>query len=161
MKKFLLFALLLSSFAAFAADKKVEIFTLDHQMSAMCRKKITENLRFEKGVSKIDVSLEKNTITIAYDAEKTDTDKLIAAFRKIGFNASVVGGDKKTAASCCRKETAASDGCKKAEKSAPCSRKKDASAACCRKNAAPAACGKEKSAACSRKKEAPASCCKK
>ena len=151
MKKFLLFALLLSSFAAFAADKKVEIFTLDHQMSAMCRKKITENLRFEKGVSKIDVSLEKNTITIAYDAEKTDTDKLIAAFRKIGFNASVVGDDKKMAASCCRKETAASDGCKKAEKSAP----------CCRKNAAPAACGKEKSAACSQKKEAPASCCKK
>lgn len=75
------------SVLAFAGEKKTDVFTLDHQMSQMCEKKITENLRFEKGVSKIDVSLKKNTISITYDSAKTDPAKLIDAFRKIGFTA--------------------------------------------------------------------------
>lgn len=74
---------------ASAADKATEIFTLDHQMSIHCQKKIMENLRFEKGVSKIEVSLKENTITITFDPAKTNTDNLIRAFNKIGFNASV------------------------------------------------------------------------
>ena len=90
-KLFFLMAMLLSFTIAIAADNKAtEVFTLDHQMSEHCEKKIKENLRFEKGVSDIVVSLKENTITIKYNPKKTDTEKLIKAFKKIGFNASVV-----------------------------------------------------------------------
>ena len=89
-KLFFLMAMLLSFTIAIAADNKAtEVFTLDHQMSEHCEKKIKENLRFEKGVSDIAVSLKENTITIKYNPKKTDTEKLIKAFKKIGFNASV------------------------------------------------------------------------
>lgn len=93
MRVLLIFTLLLSSLVAFAADKKTEIFTLDHQMSQMCQKKINENLRFEKGVLKINISLKENIITITYDPAKTNTEKLIQAFKKIGFNASLSSPD--------------------------------------------------------------------
>lgn len=91
MRVLVVITLLLSSIMAFAAEKTTEVFTLDHQMSTHCEKKIKENLRFEKGISKIDVSLKANTITITYDAKKTDTEKIIDAFRKIGFTAYVYG----------------------------------------------------------------------
>lgn len=88
MRIFLALAFLLTSVVAFAkSEKAVEVFTLDHQMSSMCEKKIKENLRFEKGISKIDVSLKDNTITITFDPKKTDTEKIIAGFKKIGFTA--------------------------------------------------------------------------
>ena len=80
-------ALLLGFVTTSAAEKTTEVFTLDHQMSAACEKKIKENLRFEKGVSKIDVSLKENTISITFNPEKTNTAALIEAFRKIGFTA--------------------------------------------------------------------------
>ena len=87
MKKLLTIVFLMSAFITFAADKVTEVFTLDHQMSATCEKKIKENLLFEKGMSKIDVSLPDNTITITFNPEKTDTEKIIAGFKKIGFTA--------------------------------------------------------------------------
>ena len=97
----------LMAMVAFAAEKTTEVFTLDHQMSQHCEKKIKENLRFEKGISKIEVSLEDNTITITYDPQKTDTEKIIAGFKKIGFNASPLNppargedGAKKRCANC-------------------------------------------------------------
>lgn len=74
----------------FAADKATAVYTLDHQMSKMCENKIKTNLRYEKGVSKIDVSLKENTITITYSPEKTNSEKLLKAFKKIGFNAEEV-----------------------------------------------------------------------
>lgn len=91
MKKVISFVLMfLVAIVMFAADKTTSVFTLDHQMSSMCEKKIKSNLRYEKGVSAIDVSLKANTITITYDPQKTDEEKLIKAFKKIGFNAMVV-----------------------------------------------------------------------
>lgn len=79
---------LMALVAAHADTKKTtELFTLDHQMSEMCEKKIVTNLRFEKGVQDIKVSLKENTISISYDPQKTNTTALIAAFKKIGFNA--------------------------------------------------------------------------
>lgn len=88
MRIFLAIAFLLTSVIAFAkSEKKVEVFTLDHQMSAMCEKKIKENLRFEKGISKIEVSLKENIITVTFDPKKTDTEKIIEGFKKIGFTA--------------------------------------------------------------------------
>lgn len=88
MKKFFsILIMLVASVTVFAADKNISVFTLDHQMSQACEKKIKSNLRYEKGVSDIDVSLKKNTITIIYSSDKNDAEKLLKAFKRIGFNA--------------------------------------------------------------------------
>ena len=87
---FIFIALLSVSLGILAAERQTEVFTLDHQMSQMCEKKITQNLRFEKGISKIDVSLKDNTITVTYDPDKTSPEEILNGFKKIGFNAFVV-----------------------------------------------------------------------
>ncbi len=50
-----------------------------------CKKKITENIAFEKGVKKLEVSLEDHTVTITYDPTKTDEEKLANAIRELGY----------------------------------------------------------------------------
>ena len=46
-------------------------------------KKVQENIGFEKGVKALDVSLDKQTITVKYDAAKTSADVLKAAIQKL------------------------------------------------------------------------------
>lgn len=95
MKKvFLTLVMILITAIAFAGDRVAAVFTLDHQMSQMCEKKIKTNLRYEKGVFGIDVSLKENTITITYDKDKNSENDLLKAFKKIGFNAEVVAPAK-------------------------------------------------------------------
>ena len=106
MRFLLIAALIFTAFVAFAAEKTTEVFTLDHQMSEHCQKRIMDNMRFEKGIDKIDVSLKENTITITYNPKKTDTEKIIAGFKKIGFNAMLVSDTQKEeakdqGAACC------------------------------------------------------------
>ncbi len=50
-----------------------------------CKKKVVENISFEKGVKKLEVSVEDKTVTITYDQTKTDEEKLAAAIRKLGY----------------------------------------------------------------------------
>ena len=103
-----IFAFIMGSILVFAADKETRVFTLDHQMSVYCEKKIKSNLRFEKGVSKIDVSLPENTITITFDPKKTDSEGLLQAFKKIGFNAADITGlddsQSESVSGCCQGE---------------------------------------------------------
>lgn len=95
MRRLLTILALALAFAVSAADKSTAIFTLDHQMHEGCKVKINTNMRYEKGIQKIDVSLPKNTITIVYNPQKTDPAKLVDAFKKIGFNAVVLSVDGK------------------------------------------------------------------
>lgn len=90
MKRFLTILAVAVAFTLSAADNTTAVFTLDHQMHESCKVKINTNLRYEKGVKKITVSLPENTITIVYNPDKTDSDKLIQAFKKIGFNAELL-----------------------------------------------------------------------
>ena len=91
MKRFFIgIAMAIVSVALYAGSRSVAVFTLDHQMSQSCEKKIKTNLRYEKGVSNIDVSLKENTITITYSTDKTDGEQLVKAFKKIGFNAELL-----------------------------------------------------------------------
>ena len=48
-----------------------------------CVKKIQENISFEKGVKGLEVSLEKQTIAVRYDAAKTSVETLKAAIQKL------------------------------------------------------------------------------
>ncbi len=70
--------------------KKVETVTFDTNLHCKnCVKKVQENIAFEKGVKDLEVSLEKQTITVKYDPAKTSADSLAAAVRKLGYNAEV------------------------------------------------------------------------
>lgn len=76
-------------------DLRVVVFTPDPIMHCEnCETKIKGNMRFEKGVVKIETDREKQTVTITYDAFKTNVENLQAAMKKIGRETTVVS-DKK------------------------------------------------------------------
>ena len=52
-----------------------------------CETRIKENLRFEKGVKRIETDIDSQTVTITYDADKTTPQALIDAFGKFGYAA--------------------------------------------------------------------------
>lgn len=98
-------AIALMDVAAQAKDIKTVIFTTQPQMHcASCEKKIKGNLRYEKGVKRIDTSVEQQKVTVKYDADKTSAEKLQKAFKKFGYEARQVKADEKV-------EREASQGC--------------------------------------------------
>ncbi len=98
-------AIALMGVAVQAKDIKTVIFTTQPQMHcASCEKKIKGNLRYEKGVKRIDTSVEQQKVTVKYDADKTSAEKLQKAFKKFGYEARQVKADEKV-------EREASQGC--------------------------------------------------
>lgn len=72
--------------ASFAKDIKTVVFTTKPQMHCeSCEQKIKGELRFAKGVKKIETSVPDQTVTITYDADKTTVEKLVKAFRRIDY----------------------------------------------------------------------------
>ena len=162
-KNLFVFAMLMMSVMAFAKDVKTVVFTTQPQMHcSSCEDKIKSNLRFEKGIKAIETSVENQTVTVTYDADKTTAENLQKGFEKFGYTASVVDAaapadTTKAKKSCCcgkKAEAAAAGSC--------CSKKADATAAggCCSKKAEGA---EKKSCCCGKKAEAASagSCCGK
>lgn len=92
MKKLILltFALLLGAMVQ-AQTKKEVVFSTEPQMHCEnCAKKIRDYIRFEKGVKAVNPDLETKLVAVQYDSEKTNPEKLIKAFEKIGYTATVV-----------------------------------------------------------------------
>ncbi|MBQ3365027.1 MAG: cation transporter [Muribaculaceae bacterium] len=89
MKKLiLLIAMLLTMTVGLAKDIKTVVLTTVPQMHCEnCEKRIKENIRFEKGVKKIETDVEHQTVTITYDADKTTVENLIKGFEKIKYQA--------------------------------------------------------------------------
>ena len=58
-----------------------------------CEKKIKGNLRFEKGIKNIITDLKTKTVTIEYDADKTNVQNIIKGFEKIKYEATEVKKD--------------------------------------------------------------------
>ena len=50
-----------------------------------CEKKIKQNIRFVKGVKRIDISVEEQRVTIIYDKAKATYDDFVKAFQRIGY----------------------------------------------------------------------------
>ena len=89
-------AIALMGVAVQAKDIKTVIFTTQPQMHcASCEKKIKGNLRYEKGVKRIDTNVEQQKVTVKYDADKTSAEKLQKAFKKFGYEARQVKADEK------------------------------------------------------------------
>ena len=75
------------AFAA-KADKQVVVLSCDLHCQGCCDK-IMKNIAFEKGVKDIVCDLKTKTVTVTYDANKTDVPTLLKAFDKIGKSAKV------------------------------------------------------------------------
>lgn len=74
-----------------AQEKKEVVFSTEPEIHCeSCVSKIKNNIRFEKGVKAINPDLKTKLVTIQYDSEKTDIEKLKKAFQKIGYKVAVV-----------------------------------------------------------------------
>ena len=79
------------SVALLAKDIKTAVFTTSPEMHCeSCEKKIKGNLRFEKGIKNIITDLKTKTVTIKYDADKTNVQNIIKGFKKIKYEAKEV-----------------------------------------------------------------------
>lgn len=131
MKKlFTLAFAMITAISCFAAENVTAIFTVNPGMSCQnCENKIKSNLRFEKGVKNIVTSLSEQAVKVTYDPAKTSEAKLIEAFKKIGYTASVAkdahkctNGGKKCDGTkeCCSKPAAKSHHSKSQDKKTDC-----------------------------------------
>ena len=90
-RTFFISTMLLMAFYCMAKDIKTVVFTTLPQMHCEnCENKIKGNLRFEKGVKTIETNIEKQQVTISFDADKTSVEKLRKGFEKIGYEAKEV-----------------------------------------------------------------------
>ncbi len=95
MRTRVLFVVLALATVCFGKDiRTVVLTTLPEMHCANCEKKIKENIRFEKGVKSIKTDLKTKTVTIEYDADKTNVQNIIKGFKKIKYEASEVKKDK-------------------------------------------------------------------
>lgn len=98
MKKFALtFLSILFVFSMYAKDIKELVVTTNPPMSCQnCENKIKGNLRFEKGIKKIETNLPEQRVTIEYDADKTTPEKIEEGFQKIGYKVKVINASEET-----------------------------------------------------------------
>ena len=74
-----------------AKDIKTVILTTHPEMHCTgCEQKIKNHIRFEKGIKDIRTNLDDKTVTIEYDADKTNVENIIKRFKKINYEASEV-----------------------------------------------------------------------
>lgn len=100
MRKLITLSLLsLVALSAMAENIKTIVYTTDPVMTCQnCEKKIKSNVRFVKGVKRIDTSLNDQTVTIVYDADKAKPEDIEAAFAKIGRKVTEVSATDRMAA---------------------------------------------------------------
>lgn len=98
MKKILLSLFIVaSSINIFAKDIQELVVTTNPPMSCQnCENKIKGNIRFEKGVKNIETNIPDQRVTVTYDAEKTNPEKIEKAFDKIGYHVTVIDENGKT-----------------------------------------------------------------
>jgi copper chaperone CopZ len=118
----MMIAILATSLSVAAKSESAKaVFTVEPKMvCSNCENKIQSNLRFEKGVSEVEASAEKQVVTITYNPEKTNVENLVKAFKKIGYTAT----QTTEKASCGKSE----GGCCKAKSEGGCCKTKAANA---------------------------------
>ena len=96
MKKSLLMIMTSLLLMAGGKDLRVLVMTPTPQMHCEnCENKIKKNLRFENGVKKIETSIKEQSVTVTYDATKTDVKKIQAAMKEIGYDTKVISDKSK------------------------------------------------------------------
>ncbi len=64
-------------------NKQTVVLNVDLHCQGCCDK-VMKNIAFEKGVKDIVCDLDTKTVTVTFDADKTNTEALLKAFYKIG-----------------------------------------------------------------------------
>ena len=108
--------LLMGAASLYAKDMQTLVVTTTPKMSCQnCENKIKGNLRFEKGIHKIETDLKNQTVTVTYDADKTDEAKIAEAFGKINYQISKTGTqtEGQSCSGNCKKESDKQGCCKK------------------------------------------------
>lgn len=138
LKKLLLPVLMLFALTAAAKDIKTIVFTTTPQMHCEnCENKIKNSVRFVRGVKSIETNVEKQTVTIKYDADKTTPAKIQEGFAKVGYTVKEVKADKEAKCagegkgSCCGGKAQESKGSCCGGKSKDAKEAKDANGSCC------------------------------
>jgi len=73
---------------ASAQKKNTETVVFDTSITCNnCKKKLEENIPFEKGIKDMKVDVETKKVTVTYDPAKTDPEKIRAAIEKLGYKA--------------------------------------------------------------------------
>ena len=93
MKKTLLLAVmavLVSGVQLSAKELRKIVFKVEQMECGNCENKVKKNISFEKGVKKLETDLKTRTVTVTYDAEKTDIQKLKDGFAKFKYEAKVI-----------------------------------------------------------------------
>ena len=90
MKRIIIFLLALLPVLGLYArvDKQTVVFNCDIHCQGCCNK-IMKNIAYERGVTDIVCDIPTKTVTVTYDANKTDVQKILAAFERIGKPATV------------------------------------------------------------------------
>ena len=100
MKKYLLILctlyFVLCPFVSASAkpDKQTVVLSCNLHCQGCCDK-VMKNIAFEKGVKDLQCDLKHKTVTVTYDANKTDVETLLKAFDKIGKPATVKEDSRK------------------------------------------------------------------
>lgn len=99
MKKIIVLIVALIPFIgiyAAKADRQTVVLSCDLHCQGCCDK-IMKNIAFEKGVKDIICDLKSKTVTVTFDAAKTDLETLLKAFERIKKPATVLdSGEQKT-----------------------------------------------------------------
>jgi copper chaperone CopZ len=94
---------------ATAQEKKKNSEEIKIQTSAvcgMCKDRIEHDLAFEKGVKSVVLDSDTKIVTVGYNPDKTNPDKIRLALSKIGYDADNVKADPEAYAKlppCCKK----------------------------------------------------------
>lgn len=77
--------------AASAKEIKTLTVTTEPPMHCQgCENRIKNQLKFEKGIKKIETSVEEQRITITYDADKTTPQHLLESLEQINYTPTIV-----------------------------------------------------------------------
>lgn len=122
MKKIMLITMMtIMAIVASAKDIKTVVFTTNPIMHCeSCENKIKSHLRFEKGIKSIDTNVEQQRVTVCYDAQKTNAEKLRQAFNKFGYEAQIVECNTTSNDKACCKDVKSEACCKKTKKASCC-----------------------------------------
>ena len=91
MKRYFLTSIVALILLLSGANLRVLTLTPSPQMHCEnCENKIKQNMRFEKGVKKVETNLKTQHVTITYDPNKNTVEGLQAGMKKIGYATQVV-----------------------------------------------------------------------
>ena len=96
MKKIIMIMMAcLVSLGMMAAKEELQVVVLGCELHCQgCCDKVTKNIAFEKGVKDLTCDIKHQMVTVTYDANKTNVEKLLKAFDKIGKPARVITEDE-------------------------------------------------------------------